>query len=83
MKKQLFLGLFASLMMLSVTSCGESYNGEVMHDAKIMYEKVYVDRDDYEEVLNEYQEYALKHGYGMQRVSDVVREMREIKYGNK
>ncbi len=69
--------------MLSVTSCGESYNGEVMHDAKIMYEKVYVDRDDYEEGLNECQSYALKEGYGVQRVSYVVREMREIKYGNK
>lgn len=52
-----------------MTSCGgsSSYNGDVQHDAEIIYENIF---EDFEDPSDLYREYGGK--YGMQKMEEVM-----------
>lgn len=54
--KKFFLALFcATSICLGLTSCGgSSYNGNVQHDAEIIYEEIFEDYTSPDEIWPEY-----------------------------
>lgn len=58
----------------TMVGCSEGYNGDPKHDAKIMLEKMR-DGEDIEAIA---QEYAVDHGYGMQKAKEAMGYMSEI-----
>lgn len=63
------IGLTVYFALGGSAAVGESYNGNIEHDAQIFYEKIYEDGEDVEEVMTDY---AVKEGYGMFQAEAVL-----------
>lgn len=61
--------LFAAFML---ASCTEKYNGDIMHDAKVMHNKIFKQKMSIDGAIREY---AVVEGYGMRQANYVFREV--------
>ena len=80
-----FICVFAVVwLVFTITNSivNPDFTGNPQKDGKILYERIYVDNEDFDTVYEELQEYYLEEGYGMSGVKEAMSICSDIRANN-